>query len=187
MNGSLLVAELGAAPRVVLAICISESRPSCMRAPPLAVKQTNGSFCSRQTCTPRTKRSPTTEPIEPPRNRIRSGDDQRHGLDAALHHDQRVVFAGVLARLLEALGVAPAVLELERVDRQRLRRRSRSGLRRRAACRAARARRCGCGGRTSGRRAGSSRGRCGRAPPRTTSHLIHSPSGTPSSGCRRRA
>ena len=38
-----------------------------MRAPPLAVMQTKGSRCSRQTCTPRTKRSPTTEPIEPPR------------------------------------------------------------------------------------------------------------------------
>ena len=53
----------------VFAICISESRPSCMRAPPLAVMHTNGSFCSTQTCTPRTKRSPTTEPIEPPRKR----------------------------------------------------------------------------------------------------------------------
>ena len=37
-----------------------------MRAPPVAVKQTNGSFCSIAVCTPRTKRSPTTEPIEPP-------------------------------------------------------------------------------------------------------------------------
>ena len=37
-----------------------------MRAPPVAVKQTNGTFCSSAACTPRTKRSPTTEPIEPP-------------------------------------------------------------------------------------------------------------------------
>ena len=37
-----------------------------MRAPPVAVKQTNGTFCSIAVSTPRTKRSPTTEPIEPP-------------------------------------------------------------------------------------------------------------------------
>ena len=51
---------------LVLAICISDSKPSCMRAPPVAVKQMNGTFCSMAVCTPRTKRSPTTEPIEPP-------------------------------------------------------------------------------------------------------------------------
>ena len=37
-----------------------------MRAPPEAVTQMKGSFCSIATRTPRTKRSPTTEPIEPP-------------------------------------------------------------------------------------------------------------------------
>ena len=37
-----------------------------MRAPPVAVKLTNGVRCSTAVCTPRTKRSPTTEPIEPP-------------------------------------------------------------------------------------------------------------------------
>ena len=31
---------------MVLAICIRESRPSCMRAPPDAVKLTNGTLCS---------------------------------------------------------------------------------------------------------------------------------------------
>ena len=39
-----------------------------MRAPPVAVKQTKGTFCSTAVSTPRTKRSPTTEPIEPPMN-----------------------------------------------------------------------------------------------------------------------
>ena len=53
---------------VVLAICISENSPSCMRAPPLEVKHTSGSCCSIDTRTPRTKRSPTTDPIDPPRN-----------------------------------------------------------------------------------------------------------------------
>ena len=37
-----------------------------MRAPPVAVKHTNGTFCSIAASTPRTKRSPTTLPIEPP-------------------------------------------------------------------------------------------------------------------------
>ncbi len=37
-----------------------------MRAPPVAAKLTNGVFCSIAVCTPRTNRSPTTDPIEPP-------------------------------------------------------------------------------------------------------------------------
>ena len=51
---------------LVLAICRRLSKPSCMRAPPVAVKLMKGTFCSMAVCTPRTKRSPTTEPIEPP-------------------------------------------------------------------------------------------------------------------------
>jgi hypothetical protein len=39
-----------------------------MRAPPVAVKQTKGTFCSMAASTPRTKRSPTTEPMLPPMN-----------------------------------------------------------------------------------------------------------------------
>ena len=37
-----------------------------MRAPPLAEKQTSGMRCSMQWFTARTKRSPTTAPMEPP-------------------------------------------------------------------------------------------------------------------------
>ncbi len=40
-----------------------------MRAPPLEEKHTSGRRCSMQCSAARTKRSPTTEPIEPPRNR----------------------------------------------------------------------------------------------------------------------
>ena len=39
-----------------------------MRAPPVEVTQMNGTFCSMAVATPRTKRSPTTEPIDPPMN-----------------------------------------------------------------------------------------------------------------------
>ena len=51
---------------VVLAICISDSRPSCIRAPPEAAIEMNGQRFSSARSTPRAKRSPTTEPIEPP-------------------------------------------------------------------------------------------------------------------------
>jgi hypothetical protein len=37
-----------------------------MRAPPVAVKHRNGTFCSTAVSTPRTKRSPTTLPMLPP-------------------------------------------------------------------------------------------------------------------------
>ena len=50
----------------VLAICISENRLSCMRAPPLAENDTKGQRSSSAVSAPRVKRSPTTEPIEPP-------------------------------------------------------------------------------------------------------------------------
>ena len=50
----------------VLAICISENRLSCMRAPPLAEKHTNGQRSSSARSAAKVKRSPTTDPIEPP-------------------------------------------------------------------------------------------------------------------------
>ena len=43
MNGRRCAASCVSA-AVVFAICMSESRPSCIRAPPVAVKQTNGRF-----------------------------------------------------------------------------------------------------------------------------------------------
>ncbi len=54
---------------LVLLICSSDSSPSCMRAPPLDEKQISGRPLARQCSAPRVKRSPTTEPIEPPRKR----------------------------------------------------------------------------------------------------------------------
>src|SRR5579884_226311 len=50
----------------VFAICISENRPSCMRAPPLAQKQTSGARSASACSAARVNFSPTTEPIEPP-------------------------------------------------------------------------------------------------------------------------
>ena len=51
---------------VVFAICMSDRRPSCMRAPPEAAKHTKGQLRRIASSTPREKRSPTTEPMEPP-------------------------------------------------------------------------------------------------------------------------
>src|SRR5438105_715908 len=45
---------------------------------------------------------------------------QRHRLDRALHHHERVGLAGLLLRFREALAVLAAVLELERVERHDL-------------------------------------------------------------------
>ena len=49
----------------VLAICMSEARPSCMRAPPLAQKMITGSPWAVARSTQRAIFSPTTLPIEP--------------------------------------------------------------------------------------------------------------------------
>ncbi len=52
----------------VFAICISESTPSCMRAPPDAEKTIAGTRRSRARSNTRVTFSPTTDPIEPPMN-----------------------------------------------------------------------------------------------------------------------
>ena len=71
--------------------------------------------------TPRTKRSPTTEPIEPPmKSNSKQAATSGMLVHRAAHDDQRVGLAGVLERVLQPLGVLLAVLELQRVDRQHL-------------------------------------------------------------------
>ena len=50
----------------VFAICIRDISASCIRAPPEAEKQISGQLSSSACSTARTKRAPTTEPIEPP-------------------------------------------------------------------------------------------------------------------------
>ena len=52
----------------VLAICMRESTPSCIRAPPEAETRTSGIFFSCDRRASRAIFSPTTEPIEPPMN-----------------------------------------------------------------------------------------------------------------------
>ena len=49
----------------ILAICISDVTPSCMRAPPETVKPTTGNPSSVARSNVRQIFSPTTEPIEP--------------------------------------------------------------------------------------------------------------------------
>ena len=56
--------------------------------------------------TPRTKRSPTTEPIEPPmKSNSKQATTTGTRVHRAAHHDQRVGLAGGLERVLQALGV----------------------------------------------------------------------------------
>ena len=52
----------------VLAICMSDSTPSCIRAPPEADTRINGVFLSIACRVSRAIFSPTTDPIEPPMN-----------------------------------------------------------------------------------------------------------------------
>ena len=51
---------------------------------------------------------------------LERGEHERHALDAALHHDQRIGLAGLLERRGEALRILLLVLELEAVDRHDL-------------------------------------------------------------------
>ena len=51
---------------LVFAICISDINASCIRAPPLEEKHTNGQLSSSACSTARTKRAPTTDAIDPP-------------------------------------------------------------------------------------------------------------------------
>ena len=51
---------------LVFVICIKEFKPSCIRAPPEAATQINEQLSATARRTPCTKRSPTTEPMEPP-------------------------------------------------------------------------------------------------------------------------
>jgi hypothetical protein len=51
---------------------------------------------------------------------LESRDHHGNGLDPALHHHERVGLARVPLRVMQAIGVLLAVLELERVDRNDL-------------------------------------------------------------------
>ena len=54
---------------LVFAICMSEKIPSCMRAPPEALKMMHGIFSRIAASTARVIFSPTAEPIAPPQKR----------------------------------------------------------------------------------------------------------------------
>jgi hypothetical protein len=104
-----------------------------MRAPPEAVMQMKGSLlldrrldAAHETLADhRAHRS--AEKLE-----LETGHHHRHGLDRALHHHHRVGFAGILVGGDQAIDVALAVLELQRIDRDHFGCRSRSGPRGRA-------------------------------------------------------
>ena len=51
---------------LVLAICMRDSTPSCIRAPPEVETMTSGSFFSCERRASRAIFSPTTEPMDPP-------------------------------------------------------------------------------------------------------------------------
>ena len=67
INGILAAAKSTKA-EVVFANCINDKNASCIRAPPLELKQIKGAFLYILRSTALTNFSPTAEPIEPPRN-----------------------------------------------------------------------------------------------------------------------
>ncbi len=69
---------------LVFVICINEFTPSCIRAPPEAATQTNGQLSATARRIPCTKRSPTTEPIEPPISGIQTRQRRRAGRSSCL-------------------------------------------------------------------------------------------------------
>jgi hypothetical protein len=105
---------------VVLAICISENRPSCMRAPPVAVMQTKGRRCSTAAHAAHEALADHRAHRAAHELELEGGDDHRQGLHRALHHHQRVGPPRSRPRRRSGARVALAVLELERVDRQHL-------------------------------------------------------------------
>ena len=102
----------------VLASCISDSVPSCMRAPPDAETTISGSRSSSACSAARVTFSPTTVPIEPPMN----AKSMTHiatfvPADRARAPDRGVADAGADPRRLEPLGVRLLVDEAEHVHR----------------------------------------------------------------------
>ena len=95
-------------------------------------------------------------------------EHQRHALDAALHHDQRVGLAGFLERRGEALRIFLLVLELEAVDRHDFRADLEAAFGIEQLLEALARGDALVMRRTSGKRRGCSRDRCDRAPLRTT-------------------
>ena len=121
MNGSRACASCVRL-AVVLAICIRDISPSCMRAPPLAVKQMKGIFCSMADA------DPAHEALAHHRSHgaaheaeFEGGHHHRNGLDGTLHHHQRVGLPGLGRIRLQAFGIAPAVHELEEIHRHHFR------------------------------------------------------------------
>ena len=97
-------------------ICISENMPSCMRAPPEAVKMMKGVCCSIARNMPATMASPAAMPSEPPRNsKSCTATVTCSPLQGAGRQPHRVGGAGLGAIFLEPVGIALDVAEFQRI------------------------------------------------------------------------
>ena len=109
---------------VVRGICISDRMPSCMRAPPEAANRMNGVFFSTARSMPVITASPAAMPSEPAMKRKScAAATTSWPSSRAFGDEHRVVELGVGAGVLEAVGVAAAVAELQRIVRRRRARR----------------------------------------------------------------
>ncbi len=101
---------------VVRGICIRLIAPSCMRAPPDAVKITRAASCSTASRAAATMPSPTAAPIEPPMNsNAIAAATTFWPPTLAMGDDDGVLEPGLLPRLAQAVGVALLVAEAQRV------------------------------------------------------------------------
>ena len=103
---------------LVLAICMSDSVDSCMRAPPEQLTISSGNFSSAAASMVRVIFSPTTLPIDPIMN-VGSMTAIMIGpaLDEAFAADHRVGFAGLVLLGFEAVLVGFLIDELQRIGR----------------------------------------------------------------------
>ena len=95
---------------VVRAICISESTPSCIRAPPDDGMTIKGASCRTASRAAANRLSPTAVPIEPPEEaEVERRNDRRGAPDAAVGDHDRIVMAGAVTRLAEPVHIALAI------------------------------------------------------------------------------
>ncbi len=103
---------------MVRGICIRLTAPSCMRAPPEAVNTISGASCSTASFAAATMPSPTAAPIEPAMNaKSITATTARCPPIVPCATAERIVAMRRVARRAQAVGVALAVAEAQRVGR----------------------------------------------------------------------
>ncbi len=87
-----------------------------MRAPPEAANSTSGQAFSTAVSRPLMMASPAAMPSEPPmKSKSCTAIDHRQTVEPAVAELHRVIEAGLAARVLEPIDVAPLIAEAQRI------------------------------------------------------------------------